>query len=133
MLQAAYHCTPSELLVDGGRDDYNTFASAVHQSITTGVEVKLPVESVGPIRVACFIVRRGSPPNRVSYSDSAVVFAIATTLQAQFLSFIEFPADADLSDVLVQYHHHYEPVGAEGAYIASNSLPVVFSLKRCGE
>jgi hypothetical protein len=46
------------------------------------------------------------------------------------LSNVEFPADADLPDPPMQYHHHYEAWAGHCTYIAPDSLPVVFGLER---
>ncbi|HEY4262368.1 MAG TPA: hypothetical protein VGM98_19560 [Schlesneria sp.] len=130
MLQAAYHDAQRELLVDGQREDYEHFRDAVSRSLASGSEVVLPVQSTGNTAVSHIVVRSSTPPNRVSYERGRVVFAISPDLQEQFLSFVTFPADADMPDSPIQYHHHYEGLADDGTYVASDSLPVVFGLER---
>jgi hypothetical protein len=127
MLRAAYHDTRRELLVDGCREDYERLRNEVREVMTSGIESKLVVHSTGPVEVSQLIVRRGPPPNRVSYEFGGAVFSIAPSLEAQFVSFIQFPAHTELPRYGVGYHHHFEG-DANGAYVASDSLPVVFGL-----
>ena len=129
MLRAAYHSTERQLLVDGRREDYARLSDSTRQAIGSGVETRLPVQSAGPTAISHFVVRRGAPPNRVSVESSSVVFSVAPDLQRQFLSFIEFPADADLPNTPIQYHHHFDGIADDG-YVAADSLPVVFGLQR---
>jgi hypothetical protein len=129
MLRAAYHSAQRELLVDGRREDYTHLSESTRKAINSGVEAELPVQSRGPTAISHFVVRRGVPPNRVSVESSRVVFSVAPGLQRQFLSFIEFPADADLPDTPIQYHHHFDGIADDG-YVAADSLPVVFALQR---
>ena len=129
MLRVAYHEAQRELLVNGRREDYEQFRDAVCQALASRSEVPLPVQSTGNTAVSHFVVRSSPPPNRVSYERGRVVFSIAPSLQEQFLSFVTFPADADLSDSPVQYHHHYDGLADDGIYVAPDSLPVVFGLE----
>lgn len=117
------------MLIDGRREDYAHLSETARRAIDSGVEAELPVWSTGPTAISHFVVRRGAPPNRVSVESSRIVFSVAPDLQRQFLSFIEFPADADLPDSPVQYHHHFDGIADDG-YVAADSLPVVFGLQR---
>ena len=130
MLRVAYHEAQRELLVTGRREDYQQLCDAVRQALASHAEVALPVHSTGHTTVSHFVVRSSTPPNRVSYERGRVVFSVAQSLQEQFLSFIEFPADADLPDSPIQYHHHYDGLADDGTYVAPDSLPVVFALER---
>jgi hypothetical protein len=130
MLQAAYYDAERQLLVDGNREDYERFRDTVCQALTSCAEVALAVQSTGDTAVSHFVVRSGEPPNRVSHERGRVVFSIAPGLQEQFLSFVEFPADADLPDSPIQYHHHYEARADNDRYVAPDSLPVIFGLER---
>lgn len=129
MLRAAYHNTQRELLVDGRREDYARLAESTRQVIDSGVEMELAVQSAGTTPISHFVVRPGAPPNRVSVESGRVVFSIAPSLQREFLSFIEFPGEGDLPDTPIQYHHHFDGFADDG-YVAADSLPVVFSLRR---
>src|SRR5262245_43043420 len=108
MLRASYHDAQRELLVDGSREDYEQLRDTVRQALISRSEVALPVQSNGDTAVSHFVVRSSTPPNRVSYERGRVVFSVAPDLQEQFLSFVTFPADADLPDSPAQYHHHYD-------------------------
>jgi len=130
MLRAAYYDAQRELLVDGHRKDYEQLRDIVRQALTSRSEVELPVQSTGDTAVSHFVVRSSTPPNRVSYEPGRIVFSVAPSLQEQFLSFLEFPADADLPDTPVRYHHHYDGLADDGTYVAPDSLPVVFGLER---
>lgn len=130
MLRATYSDTHRELLVDGSCADYEQLRDIVRQALTSRSEVALPVQSTGDTAVSHFVVRAGTPPNRVSYERDRVVFSVAPSLQEQFLSFVEFPADTDLPDSPIQYHHHFDGLAGDGAYVAPDSLPVVFGLER---
>jgi hypothetical protein len=130
MLRAAYYDAQKELLVDGHRDDYEQLRDTVRRALTSRDEVALPVQSTGDTAVSHFVVRSSTPPNRVSYERGRVVFSVAPSLQEQFLPFVEFPADADLPDSPIQYHHHYDGLADNGTYVAPDSLPVVFGLER---
>jgi hypothetical protein len=130
MLRVAYFDAKSELLVNGKREDYAGFRDAVRQALSSQSEVVLAVQSTGERGVSHFVVRSGAPPNRVSYEGGRVVFSVAPSMQKQFLSFVDFPADADLPKSRVQYHHHYDALGDDGTYVALDSLPVVFGLER---
>jgi len=129
MLRAEYHSMTRELLVDGRREDYAHLSKTTRQAIDSGVEAELPVQSTGSTAISHFVVRRGVPPNRVSVESGRVVFSVAPGMQRQFLSFIEFPADADLPDTPIQYHHHFDGIADDG-YVSADSLPVVFGLQR---
>lgn len=129
MLQVVYHDTQSELLVDGNREDYEQLRNAVRQVLASHSEIALPVLSTGDSAVSHFVVRSSPPPNRVSYERGRVVFSVASSLQEQFLSFVTFPAEADLPDSPIQCHHHYDGSSDDGTYVAQDSLPVVFGLK----
>ena len=129
MLKAAYYGPEKQLLVDGHREDYEKFRAAVHQALTSRSEITLPVHSTGDTPVSHFVVRVGSSPNRVCYDGGRVIFFVAPSLQQQFLSHIEFPADAELPPSSIRYHHHYDGLGDDGTYIAPDSLPVVFALE----
>jgi hypothetical protein len=129
MLRAAYHSAQRELLVDGRREDYAHLSETARQAIDSGVEAELPVLNTGPTAISHFVVRRGTPPNRVSVENGRVVFSVAPDMQRQFLSFIEFPADADLPGSPIQYHHHFDGIAGDGS-VAADSLPVVFGLQR---
>jgi hypothetical protein len=130
MLRAAYHDAQRVLLVDGHRNDYERLREAVRQALASRTEVALPVQSTGNTAVSHFVVRSSTPPNRVGYERGRVVFSVAPSLQEQFLSFVEFPTDADLPDSSVQYHHHYDGLADDGTHVAPDSLPVVFGLER---
>lgn len=130
MLRAAYYDAQRELLVDGHRRDYEQLRDTVRQALSSRSEVALPVRSTGDTAVSHFVVRSSTPPNRVSYERDRVVFSVAPSLQEQFLSFVDFPADADLPDSPVQYHHHYDGLADDGTLVAPDSLPVVFGLER---
>lgn len=129
MFRVTYCDTQRELLVDGHRDDYARFREAVRQVLASVDEMVLPVQSAGRTEVSHFVVRRGPPPTRVSYDQGRIVFSVTPILQEQFLSLIDFPADADLPDSPIQYHHHFDYIG-DDKYIAPDSLPVVFGLER---
>jgi hypothetical protein len=130
MLRAAYHDAQRELLVDGRREDYEQLREAARQALTSGSEVSLAVQSTGHTTVSHLVVRSGAPPNRVSFERGRVVISVAPSLQEQFLSFVEFPADTDLPDSPVQYHHHYDGLADDGTHVAPDSLQVVFGLER---
>jgi hypothetical protein len=130
MFRVAYFDAKSELLVNGSREDYAELRDAVRQAVSSRSEVVLAVRSDGETAVSNLVVRSGAPPNRVSYEGGRVVFSVAPSMQKQFLSFVEFPADADLPRSRVQYHHHYDALGDDGTYVALDSLPVVFALER---
>jgi len=130
MLRAGYFSSQRELLVDGRREDYDQFALAVRQAGASAGHVPLSVESTGDTQVSRFVVRAGTPPNRVSYEGGDVVFSVAPSLERQFLSFIQFPTDSELPDSPIPYHHHYDGVADYGRYVAPDSLPVVFTLER---
>jgi hypothetical protein len=127
MLRVAYHDTQQELLVNRSREDYEEFCETVRQVLASSNESAKAVYSIGPIHVNQIVVRSGFPPNRVSYEPGCVVFSIAPSLQAQFLSFIQFPSDLPQSPI--PYHHHFDGVADNGTYVASDSLPVVFGLQ----
>jgi hypothetical protein len=130
MLRAGYFSSQRELLVDGRRRDYDQFAAAVRQAFVSAGHIALPVASAGDTPVSRFVVRAGTPPNRVSYEGGDVIFFLAPSLEKQFLSFIQFPADSELPDSPIQYHHHYDGVADDGTHVAPDSLPVVFTLER---
>jgi hypothetical protein len=130
MLRVSYYGKQKELLVDGHRDDYEEFRDAVRRALISRSEITLPFQSTGDTSVSQFVVRSGMPPNRVSYEEGRIIFSVAPSLQVQFLSFIEFPADADLPNSPIQYHHHYDGLADDGTYVAPDSLPVVFALER---
>ena len=130
MLRAAYCDVQRELLVNGYREDYEQLRDTVRRAVTSHSEIVLPVQSTGETAVSHFVVRSSAPPNRVAYERGRVVFSVAPSLQDQFLSFVDFPADADLPDSSVQYHHHYDGSDDDGIYVAPDSLPVVFGLER---
>jgi hypothetical protein len=130
MLRAEYHSTEKELLVAGLRSDYARLSHTTQQALDSGVEAELPVESTGPTLITHFVVRRAAPPIRVSVEGSRVIFSVASTLHRQFISFIEFPDDADLPDSPIQYHHHFDGLADDGTHVAADSLPVVFGLER---
>jgi hypothetical protein len=130
MLRVSYYRGQNELLVDGHRDDYEEFRNAVHRALTSRSDISLPLQSTGDTLVTHFVVRSGTPPNRVSYEGDRIIFSVAPSLQVQFLSFIEFPADEDLPNSPIQYHHHYDGLVGGGTYVAPDSLPVVFGLER---
>ena len=129
MLRAAYYDAEKELLVEGHREDYEQFRAAVHQALASRSEITLPVHSTGDTPVSHFVVRVGSPPNRVGYGGGRVVFWVAPSLQQQFLSHIEFPPDAELPHPSVRYHHHYDALTGAGTYVAPDSLPVIFAVE----
>jgi hypothetical protein len=129
MLKAVYHSTQQELLVDGRREDYAHLSDCTRQVVNSGVEVELAVRSTGPTAISHFVVRRGTPPNRVSIEKDKIIFSVAPTLQRQFLSFLQFPAHGDLPDSPIPYHHHFDGIAGDGAYVAADSLPVVFGLE----
>jgi hypothetical protein len=129
MLRVTYCDAQRVLLVDGHRDDYARFREAVRRVLASVAEIVLPVQSAGRTEVTQLVVRRGPPPTRVSCDPGRIVLSVAPSLQEQFLSFIEFPADADLPDSPIQYHHHFDYVG-DDRYVAPDSLPVVFGLER---
>lgn len=129
MLRAAYHDAQGELLVDGHREDYEQLRDTVCLALTSRSEVTLPVQNTGDTAISHFVVRSSTPPNRISYERGRVVFSVAPSLQEQFLSFIEFPADTDLPDSPVQYHHHYDGLADGGTYVAPDSLSVIFGLE----
>ncbi len=116
--------------MEGHREDYELLRDTVRQALTARSEFALPVQSTGDTAVSHFVVRSSTPPNRVSFEQGRVVFSVAPSLQEQFLSFVEFPADADLPDSPVQYHHHYDGLADDGTYVAPDSLPIVFGLER---
>jgi len=130
MLRVAYQSPEKEMLVDGTRADYDLLWNAVRQMLDSGVEAELPVRSTGSAFISHFVVRPGAPSNRVSVEGCRIIFSVATALRRQFLSFIEFPADSDLPDSPIQYHHHFDGLGGDGTYVATDSLPVVFGLER---
>ena len=130
MLRAGYFSSQRELLVDGRRQDYDQFAAAVRQALASAGHIPLPVASAGDTQVSRFVVRAGTPPNRVSSEGGDVVFSLAPSLERQFLSFIQFPPDSELPDSPIQYHHHYDAVADDGTHVAPDSLPVVFTLER---
>ena len=112
------------------REDYEQLRDTVRQAVTSRSEVALAVQSAGDTPVSHFVVRSSTLPNRVSYERGRVVFSVAPSLQEQFLSFLTFPADADLPDSPIQYHHHYDGLVDDGTHVAPDSLPVVFGLER---
>jgi hypothetical protein len=130
MLRAGYYNAQRDLLVNGRREDYEQLRDAVRRAMTPRSEVAFPVQSTGDTAVSHFVVRNGAPPNRVTYEQGRIVFSVAPGLQEQFLSFVDFPADADLPDSPLQYHHHYDGLADDGTHVAPDSLPVVFSLER---
>ena len=130
MLRAGYFRSQRELRVDGRRRDYDQFAAAVRQVLVTDGYIALPVASAGDTPVIRFVVQAGTPPNRVRYEGGDVIFILAPSLEKQFLSFIQFPADSELPDSPIPYHHHYDGVADDGTHIAPDSLPVVFTLER---
>ena len=130
MLRVAYYDSQRELLVAGCRDDYEHLCDVVRQSLVSGSELAISVRSTGETLITHLMVRRSTPPNRVSYQRGLIVLEIAPSLQDEFLSFVEFPSDADLPDSPIQYHHHYDGFADDGNYVALDSLPVVFSLER---
>jgi hypothetical protein len=130
MFRSAYCDLRRELLVNGHREDYEQLRDTVRQALTSQSEIVLPVQSAGETAVSHFVVRSSAPPNRITYELGQVIFSVAPGLQEQFLSFVDFPTDADLPNSSVQYHHQYDGLADDGAYVASVSLPVVFGLER---
>jgi hypothetical protein len=128
MLRVAYDQSRKELLVDGSRADYEHLRDAVRQSIVSGSELELPVQSAGQTTITHLVVRRGTPPNRVSHERGRIILEVASSLEEEFLSFVDFPADADLSKSSTRYHHHFDGLSDDGTYVALDSLPVVFGL-----
>ena len=130
MLQVTYDDTHQELIVDGRREDYANFCDSTRRAIASGSEIALPVKSKGRTTVSHFVLRKSAPPNRVSFDGGRVIFSVAPTLQRQFLSFIEFPANDDLPDSPIQYHHHFDGLADDGTHVAPDSLQVIFALER---
>jgi hypothetical protein len=135
MLQAAYYATPHRvLLVDGPRQDYDQLAALIEQFVSSQEQQALlvPVISTGEAQISKFVFRKHTGPNRVSYEPGQITYSIAAHLLEQFLSRIQFPADEHLPVSVklgqLRYHHHYEYIEEFDPYIASDSLPVVFSL-----
>jgi hypothetical protein len=132
MLKVFFNESQRELLVEGFRDDYLRFGDSTREVLVSDIEAAFPVESNGPTDISQFVVRRGNPPNRVSLERGRIIFSVAPGLERQFLSFISFPEDGDLPDSPIQYHHHFDGLTDDGTHVASDSLPVVFGLKRAG-
>jgi len=133
MLKVFYKPDPtpllSELLIDGPRQDYESLVGIVNQVLATAETASISVESSGPVTIKRLSIRAGERPNRVSVENDEVIISIAPELREQFVSFIEFPADEDLPQSPVGYHHHYDNLGDdEGRWVALDSLPVVFGL-----
>jgi hypothetical protein len=130
MLRAGYYSGEHTLLVDGHRRDYEEFVAAVRQALVSAERVPVSVESTGDTPISRFVVRAGTPPNRVSFEGGDVVFSVAPSLERQFVSFVRFPPDSELPDSPIPYHHHYDGLADDGSFVARDSLPVVFTLKR---
>jgi hypothetical protein len=133
MLKVFYKPNPtpllSELLIDGPRQDYESLVGIVNQVLATAETASISVKSSGPVTIKRLSIRAGERPNRVSVENDEVIISIAPELREQFVSFIEFPADEDLPQSPVGYHHHYDnPGDDEGRWVALDSLPVVFGL-----
>jgi hypothetical protein len=129
MLKAGLYSSSRELLMNGSRQDYAQLAASVRQALASAAAVSLPILSTGDHRLTSLVVRSGMPPNRVTHEGTDVVFSIAPALEKQFLSFIQFPADSELPDSPVRYHHHYDGIADDGTFVAADSLPVVFGLE----
>jgi len=135
MLKVGYYPKTQELLVDGMRHDYERLVSLTREMFQhpDESEVSVEVASTGDTPVTSFIVRRGTSPNRIFCESGRVIFAIAPTLLDSFLSFISFPADSELPDSPVQYHHHYDRLCGGGGFVSDDSPWVVFGLERAHE
>jgi len=72
MLRVTYCDALRELLVDGNRDAYARFREAVRQVLASVEEMMLPVQSAGRTEVSHLVVRRGSPPTRVSCDQGRI-------------------------------------------------------------
>jgi hypothetical protein len=127
MLRVEYHGLQDQVLFNGRREDYDRLAASVKQVVATGTDAAMSVSNVGPVHVSGLLIRRGAPPNRISLTGECIVISVAPQLERQFLSFIQFPADRELPD---GYHHHYDALGDDGANVAPDSLPVVFTLDK---
>src|SRR5262249_2376665 len=121
----------SELLIDGDRAEFERLASLARDLFTDSdrLESSLNVESVGDVPIQRIVIRKGPPPNRVHYEPGVAIFSVSPTLLRPFISYIEFPQDSELPNSPIQYHHHYDGIGNEG-FVAADSIPVVFALKR---
>ncbi len=128
MLQVEYDPKSGELLFDGHREDYRCLLDVVRQVVATGAEQIVSIVSSSSSSIAEIVVRRRSRPNRVSIEGGRVVIEIAPEIAESFLSFLQFPDDADLPEPPMRCHHHYDAFADDETYVAADSASVVFAL-----
>lgn len=131
MFEVGYYPSTQELLIDGDRQDYEQLVLRVRDLFAMEDKSKvleLAVTSTGEAPVTHIVVRKGNPPNCVSYESEKAVFAIAPALLKQFLSFLDFSGIDEMQNRPVHPHYHFDYIGQDD-YITPDSIPVVFALK----